>query len=150
MSAKLPNEQEVRRRVVAYLERNRLMVVATVADSTPWAATVFFAYDQNLNLYFYSREDTRHCREIARNPRVAVAVSHAQHAQNNFVRGVQMTGEARKVSAEGYAAAYARYRERFAWADRFSSDHVLYRIAPRQLWCIDEELLGHFNRVRVV
>ena len=50
------------------------MVVATYG-SHPWIATVYYTLDQDLNIYFLSDPNTIHCRQIAKNPKVAITIA---------------------------------------------------------------------------
>lgn len=124
------------------------MSLATASRNKPWSATVFFAYDKNLNLIFFSREDTRHCKDIHENPYVSVAMNQDQ--QGHGIEGAQITGRASKVSSREHKKFYALYKSRFKWADEFASDHALYLIKPSEVWYINEKLFGHFNRVRIL
>lgn len=142
-------QRAVRARIFSFVEKNRLMTLATARGGKPWVATVFFVYDRALSLFFYSRPDTIHCRAIKKNPFVAVAINHDWKDKEGNIRGLQITGRARRVTAREYRGAYTRYRGRFSWADDFQKNHVLYRITPKEIWYIDEKLFGHFYRVRV-
>ncbi len=137
-------------KVLEYLGRNRLMALGTSLRDKPWAATVFFAYDKKLRLLFFSRPDTRHCRNIAKNSHVSVVVNHAWKGKGGFIRGLQMTGRTSRVSGKEHERLYALYKARFKWADDFAQDHVLYIIEPKEVWYIDEKLFGNFFRVRVL
>ena len=66
------------------------MTLATCAGDTPWAATVFFASD-DLNLYFFSPPDSRHCQNLATNARVAVTVQE-DYQDWRKIKGVQLEG----------------------------------------------------------
>ena len=137
-------------RVLLHLKRNRLMALGTVVGGTPWGATVFYAFDRALNLFFYSREDTKHCRNIKKNPRVSVIINHAWKDPDGSIKGLQITGRAQKVLKKDYDRYYRLYKARFRWADEFAADHMLYRITPGEIWYIDEKFFGHFFRVRVI
>ena len=125
------------------------MALGTSYSDRPWAATVFFAYDENFNLLFYSREDTKHCRNITKNQYVSVVINHDWKDGRGHIRGLQMTGRAYKVLGQKYKRYYALYKSRFSWADDFAADHVLYLIKPSTVWYIDEKFFGHFYRVRI-
>lgn len=144
------SKRKLKIKAVEYLEKNRLMALGTCLRDKPWTATVFFAYDKKLNLYFYSREDTLHCRHIKKNPHVAVTMNHAWKDRQGKIRGLQITGKASKVPYHNYRKFYTLYKSRFKWADAFTADHVLYAIKPSEVWYIDEKLFGHFYRVRVI
>ena len=143
------NKKQLFKRVLRYLSRNRLMALGTARNNKPWLATVFFAYDQNCNILFYSREDTRHCQYIAKNPHVSIAINE-DHGTAGFIKGLQTAGKASKVRQRDYKKYYAIYKKRFPWADTFASDHILYIIKSTELHLIDQKFFGHFFRVRIL
>ena len=140
-------KKQIRKIAQDYLKRNRLMTLATSDRSKPWASTVFFAFDDKFNIYFYSRENTKHCQIIKSNPNVAIAINQ-DWGSRGLIKGFILTGLAAKVSKDHYATQYALYRKRFIWADKFK-DHVLYRIQPAEVWLIDQKVFKHFFRVRI-
>ena len=64
---------ELKQQLLDYLKSHNTMTLATCAGAAPWAATVFFASD-DLQLYFFSAPDSRHCQNLAVNSNVAVSV----------------------------------------------------------------------------
>jgi uncharacterized protein YhbP (UPF0306 family) len=138
-----------RTNILKFLSKNRLMSLATVAGNKPWAATAFFAYDKNCNILFYSREDTKHCRDIAKNQNVAVTFNQWNGTPNS-IKGLQIVGRASKIpiSSSSFSSLYSIYRTRYPWAEKFKSDHTLYVIRPKEIYYIDQALFGHFFRVR--
>lgn len=77
--------------VRSMLEAHNTLTLATSADGRPWAASVFFASDSRLNLYFVSDRRTRHGRDIAAAPVVAAAVN-PDCSRWGDVRGLQIEG----------------------------------------------------------
>lgn len=134
--------------VLTYLETNRLMALASSHNNKPWAVTVFFAYDTELNLYFYSKPDTEHCKQIDSNNQVAVAI-HQNWGEPGLIKGVQLTGICTKPTGEEYTTSFNVYSRCHNWAHTYP-DHVIYKIKPVVLYYLDHKLFGHFNRVRVV
>ena len=134
--------------ILKYLSKNRLMSLATSSKNKPWTVTVFFAYDKNCNILFYSRGDTKHCRDIAKNPNVAITFNQYT-GKPNSIKGLQITGRASQVSKRSFFRLYALYRQRYRWAESFKSDHTLYIIRPKEIHYIDQELFGHFFRIRI-
>lgn len=47
-------------------------------DGKPWISPVFFAYDDNYNIYWVSNKDSRHSKLIRSNPQVAIAIFNSQ------------------------------------------------------------------------
>ncbi|TAN57328.1 hypothetical protein EPN15_04745 [Patescibacteria group bacterium] len=131
-----------------YLKTNRLMALGTSFKDRPWSATVFFAFDNDFNILFFSREDTRHCQNIKKNKYVSIAINQ-DWGKPGLVKGLQMTGIASKVPAKQQKKYFLIYSERFPWAEEFP-DHSLYIIKPAEIHYIDQEFFGHFYRVKIL
>lgn len=140
--------EKIKETVLHYLEKNRLISIATVSENRPWSATTFFAYDKNLHILFFSRSDTRHAQNIAQNSHVSATINQVW-GRPGKVKGIQLVGTARKLEFGHSARFFEIFRSRFAWMDRYP-DHSLYIIEPTELWYLDHELFGHFYRVRVL
>lgn len=90
--------------VLSFLKEHRLMSVATYGEF-PWIASVFYAYDENLNLYFLSAPNTLHCQQIANNPKVAVNIVDSSQPVEGLKRGLQLWGDAGQLTDEAKAVA---------------------------------------------
>lgn len=104
---------DLRAEIRRMLEGHNTLTLATAAAALPWAATVFYASDAEFNLYFVSDHRTRHAREMAANPRVALAIN-ADVDNWNDVRGLQVEGQAARVDGAERAKALALYLAKFA------------------------------------
>jgi len=97
-------------RVRELLEHETTLVLATTADDgSPIATPLFYYSDAELNLYWLSSAESRHSRNLAARPRVAVTV-FAPVTDWREVRGVQMEGVAAETAGD---AILAEYRLRF-------------------------------------
>lgn len=134
--------------VRSYLKANRLMTLGTSLENRPWSATVFFAFDKDFNILFFSREDTRHCQNIKKNKYVSFAINQ-DWGKSGLIKGLQMTGIASRISKKQHAKFYSLYCARFPWAAEFP-DHSLYIIKPTEIHYIDQKFFGHFHRVKVL
>jgi hypothetical protein len=76
--------------------------LATVVEGTAHAASVMFALD-DFALYWTSDPGTRHSLAIEREARVAATVA-PDYSDFRLIRGVQIAGRARRLSAAGEAA----------------------------------------------
>lgn len=106
--------------------------IATTVDSIPWIATVCYAYDSNFNLYWFSRHNTRHSKEISLNPHVAAALSFP-YAIGDKPRGLQFIGIAKEIHdkksiLQGLKALKGRYK-----------------VSPRRIFTLRHELLSHIG-----
>ncbi len=86
---------ELKTQVLDYLRAHNTMTLATSSGDAPWAATVFFASD-DLRLYFFSAPDSRHCQNLAVNPKVAVTIQEDYHDWR-AIQGIQLEGRAELV-----------------------------------------------------
>lgn len=88
------------------------MTLATAKDESPWAASVFYAND-GFTLYFLSDPESRHSKDIAGNPVVAVTVNEDYHDWRK-IKGIQIEGKAELVNSEDeMAKAVATYVEKY-------------------------------------
>jgi uncharacterized protein YhbP (UPF0306 family) len=87
----------LKQQILAYLDNHNTMTLATCAGDAPWAATVFYASD-DLRLYFFSSPESRHCQNLAVNPRVAVTVQE-DYKDWREIKGIQLEGKVAPVEA---------------------------------------------------
>ena len=80
------------------LRDSREMVLATSVNNIPWTCVLVFGHDDKYNLYWMSQEDTRHSKEIVKNPRVAAVVNKQPTGEN--AKGLQIGGNAYKLETE--------------------------------------------------
>ena len=81
---------ELKEQILDYLRSHNTMTLATTVGDLPWAATVFFA-SEDLHLYFFSAPDSRHCQNLAANPRVAVTIQE-DYQDWRKIKGIQLEG----------------------------------------------------------
>ncbi len=83
---------DLRRRIADLLAAHTTMTLATIGpDGAPQAAAVFYAHDDDLNLYFLSEPTTRHGRNVAVNPRAAATIQ-ADGQDWQQIYGLQIEG----------------------------------------------------------
>lgn len=85
--------------IKGYIQDHYQMVVAT-NDDHPWIATLYYSFDDDLNLYFLSSPTTLHCQQILNNPHVAVSIADSPQAPTAKKIGIQIYGLAEKISGE--------------------------------------------------
>jgi len=127
------------------------LTLATCDSSVPWATSLFFARDENLNLYFLSGQRTRHIRNLLTSNSVAVTVN-ADYRTWNSIRGLQIGGTAAVVAQATRSEIVALYLDKFTELRKVVSapDDVLeqqiakalaasdfFRIRPKTIRMID-------------
>ena len=88
---------EERAAIRQMMEAHTTITLATCRDGEPWGASLFFASDSDLNLYFVSDYRTRHARDIGDGAEV-VATVNADCADWSGVKGLQIAGYAETVN----------------------------------------------------
>ncbi len=96
--------------VAKLLERNRYLVLSTCDGGKPWAATLEYVLDDNLDFYFFSTGDCLHAQHIAANANVAVAVFDSDQPAytssfSGVLNGVQIEATARLLDKSEYPDA---------------------------------------------
>jgi len=81
---------DLKQQILDYLHSHNTMTLATTQGDLPWAATVFFA-SEDFRLYFFSAPDSRHCQNLAANPRVAVTIQE-DYRDWRKIKGIQLEG----------------------------------------------------------
>ncbi len=95
--------------VETILRRNRTLVLSTANGTAPWITPLEYMIDGDLNLYFFSPDDSRHVRDLELNEKVAVAVFDREQGEYSSeasftLNGVQMEAVARRVPQAEYTA----------------------------------------------
>lgn len=121
-------------RIVRFLRRHHVLVLATAATGVPYCADLFYAYDQERNeLVFTSDETTRHGREMLLCPAVAGSVVLETRVVGR-VQGLQLCGCAER----GDERARKLYLQRFPYAAL--SPLTLWRLRPAFMKYTDNTL----------
>jgi uncharacterized protein len=141
---------ELKQQVLRYLEMHNTMTLGTCSGDLPWAATVFYASD-DLRLYFFSAPDSRHCQNLAANPRVAVTIQE-DYDDWRKIKGIQLEGTVTLVdSIVEKATAMTAYARKYPEVIRLFTDPAsglfykaflkvkFYCVVPQKLFFIDNE-----------
>lgn len=141
-----------------YLKDERICVVASCENNQPWAATVFYAYDNDVNIYFLSGLHRRHSKEILNNNRVAVAIAEHRYELGDKVKGIQVEGTCVPLSGVEAAEAFKCFKARFPQVDKLlhinlltdevssfptgTAVHRIWKLTPTRVKVFDEEKYG--------
>ncbi len=139
---------DLQKLIKAYLKEAKLMQIATTKGNKPWVATVWFASDNNFNLYFISRHNRRHSLEVAKNPHVAGAIVKPHKTLGDKTRGLQFEGVCHEVKGKEVIKGYLLLATRFPRVTKFilspkeiiekKTDHLLYKVSPSSIVLFDE------------
>lgn len=134
----------IEQRIREHIATAEVMQLATVKDGQPWACTVHFIADDDLNIYWFSLPERRHSQDIAANPRAAVAMAIKTTWP---VIGVQIEGDAAPVTDAAEIERVARqFADRHARGEKFvlgvlagTEENKPYRLTPRMIQIFDKQ-----------
>lgn len=143
--------------IKGFLEEYENMTLTTCVNDTPWGATVFFASDDALNLYFISDLRTRHAQDIAANTKVAVVIN-PNNQEHGKLQGLQLAGEGQMLNGKEVINAFAVYIKRYptiksliSSVEKLISGSIrIYRIRPARICFIDEARFGKGARQELI
>ena len=143
------------------IKANQYMTLATVGeDGVPWAAPVYYAFDERFNFFFVSAMDSRHVHDLSKTRTVAAAIFDSRVAAGEG-DGVQLQGRARAVVAAELVHALRVYFTRRFLDPRDREKHMdprkyahnglmwFYKIAPTQVFTLDLTVTDVDRRVEV-
>ena len=99
--------------VGSFLDSFSTLTLATYGPAGPWATSLFFARDEELNLYFVSSQRARHVKDLLSEPTVAVTVNGI-HDNWKDIRGLQIAGTAEIVTKNRRDDAAGLYLQKFS------------------------------------
>ena len=111
--------------VADYLDRHHVMTLATCGPDGPWAAAVFYV-NAGHTLFFLSSASSRHCRNLAQDPRCAATIQE-DYSDWAKIKGVQLEGLASEIRGDEEVRARQRYGDKFPVVGRLASPR---RAAP--------------------
>lgn len=135
---------DLRNLIKEYLNEAKLMQLATSINNQPWVCSVWFAADENLNIYYFSSTTRRHSEEVLKNPKVAAAIV-LPHTPNDTARGLQLEGTVEVlIKEEDIDKAISVYKDRIfpkhtidEFMDNKEKPHKFYKIKPTQFVLFD-------------
>jgi nitroimidazol reductase NimA-like FMN-containing flavoprotein (pyridoxamine 5'-phosphate oxidase superfamily) len=116
------------RRLVArgIIDANAYMTLATAdGDGRPWASPVWFAHDGYTTFYWVSRPDTRHSRNLAARPTVAIVIFDSTVAEGE-AQAVYIEAEAERVgdAEQAQAIEVVSHRSQARGGDQWTTSDV--------------------------
>jgi uncharacterized protein YhbP (UPF0306 family) len=134
----------LRKLIEDYLREARLMQLATSIDNQPWVCSVWFAADEDLNIYYFSSVTRRHSKEVLENNKVAGAMA-LPHIPEDPPRGLQFQGTVEELETEeDMEKAISVYSGRIFSKEKIKDlmghstrPHKFYKIKPTQFVLFD-------------
>ena len=132
-------------RVAQFLAAHHVATLASAGGDGPWAAAVFYVNDGN-TLYFLSSPNTRHCRNLKDDPRVAATMQDDCRDWQD-IKGVQLEGQVSELSGDEETQARHLYAAKYPLVGQLARAPAAivkalarvrwYRLTPARLYFID-------------
>jgi uncharacterized protein YhbP (UPF0306 family) len=146
----------LRENVRRYLRNHNVATLATSCNGKVQAAALFYVND-GYTLYFLSSPTSRHCLNLSQDPRVAVTIQ-GEYSNWFEIKGVQIEGDASKLSAAEEEQARRLYERKFPVVGLLTkapsaivkalSKVCWYKIVPYSLCFIDNSIgFGHRDEI---
>ena len=151
------SDDRIRRSISRILRENVLCSMSTLSPGNrPHINTAYFCYTPELELYFLSDPSSQHCRNLERNPALAMTIFRSAQAWGGQDRGIQLFGTCRRTRGRGaqdaerwYAArfsSYAKWMKGLSPAEQRQAallrSYAFYRFLPRRIKILDEREFG--------
>jgi uncharacterized protein YhbP (UPF0306 family) len=101
----------MRRKTLDYLKKHNVLTLATDGPQGLWTSAVFYV-NSKFNLFFLSSPESLHALNIAANPRISAAV-HEDYRDWQDIKGIQLEGEARRITGLEQSKAAIQYGLKF-------------------------------------
>ncbi len=93
------------------LETIRYATISSVDESgEPWAAPVWYVFDDNFNVYWWSPIDSQHSKNIASNSNIYITIFDSTASEGNGL-GIYLRSEARVVENDELDLAIDLYNQ---------------------------------------
>lgn len=134
---------DIKKLVENYLQRGKVIQLATSKDGQPWVCSVYYVIDGKLNIYWLSLPSRRHSQEVVANGKIAITVAVKL---DQPIIGVQAEGtvgtvseysEVRKVS-ELYVAKHNTGKDFYENFVDGKNKHSMYKFMPKKIVLFDE------------
>ena len=151
------SDPRVQRSLRRILRENVLCSISTVTGGNQaHVNTAYFAYSPNLEFCFLSDVDSVHCRNVERNPSMAIAIFRSAQTWGKQNRGIQLFGVCRPASGRDAVRAESAYGKRFPAYLRYVrstrgedrrmgaqlQSYRFYRFVPSTVKILDENEFG--------
>lgn len=137
----------MKQQILNYLKTQHLMSLATANKNKPWACTVYFTVDNDLNLYFVSPPESDHCRFLTKNTYVSCSIYDSGQNVNSKKEGLQLRGTAEVLSnVADIKKALELWNKANPGAEQYINyDNMEKKIITSKVYKITPAMIKYFN-----
>ncbi len=134
---------DLRKLIQEYYRDNRHMQLATVSNGQPWICTVYYATDNDFNLYWTSRRSRQHSIEISTDPKAAVTIVKDIERK----QALQIIGSAYEVDNNDILRVHKLYQEKFGQEDYDIEEMKSRNPDGRAYWVFKPSVISLWDEV---
>ncbi len=126
------------KRIIEFIKKHHVLTMATCVENESWCCNCFYVYIEDENSFlFTSDSDTKHIRMATLNAKVSGSVV-LETSVIGKIRGIQFTGELKKVENSENSKYTKKYLSRFPFAILHKTD--LWKIDLKMIKMTDNRL----------
>lgn len=131
---------ELRDNLEALLGLNTMTIATVSRDGDPHAAAVYFAGDDQLNLFFFSGKQSQHSKDMTHQPRAAVTVYPECFGWQD-IHGLQLRGVITPIREQSdWQPAWELYQVKFPFVSNLRdivARNELHKFSPDWIRLVD-------------
>jgi len=134
------------------LEENTLLTLSTSEKWQSHSCSVYYVFDEELNLYIWTEKNSLHVKHMKKNPKVAINIVDTSQKWGSMLKGLQISGEAKTISGKELVKVSALYIKRFPKVTKYIKkikdfifgelESELYKFKIKMIKVLDEERFG--------
>jgi uncharacterized protein YhbP (UPF0306 family) len=137
-----------RERLLSFLRKQQVVTVAVVEpEGTAHAAALFYAVDDELNLYVLTEPASRHGQAMARTGLVAGTIQRDRQ-EWQWIQGVQFRGRCRRLTGAARERGWNLFAARFPFVQHLSAAGLAQALGKTALWQIEPAWMRLINNRR--
>ncbi|OGK16705.1 hypothetical protein A2774_00200 [Candidatus Roizmanbacteria bacterium RIFCSPHIGHO2_01_FULL_39_12c] len=138
--------QKNKQKLLKYLRSQHTLYLATYDDES-WSATVFYAIDDNLNIYFISEPSTKHAKAFKKNRVVSAAIADSRQKLTDKKIGVQLHGVVYEVTNKNNLKTILSLWHKFnpGFEDVVNLSNLIKKVIKSRFYQISPTLIKFFN-----
>ena len=124
--------------IASFLKRNHIAVLATANRETgePHAATVYYATDSQMNVFFFTKQETKKNKNLTSNPRAALAIYEAATQSTAQISGPVTAVNDPDIIEKAHRLMKKYSKETAQSEDTplsklYAGDYILYKVWPQ-------------------
>jgi len=138
---------EIKEDVFKFIKGSGIMTLATQSKDGPWACTVYYGVDENMNLYIVTDPNSVHGKNMAKDNRVAFNIFDSQQKIDKPKRGVQGSGTIEIVKGIiNVTKALALWHKQNPGVEKKITIKELKKFADTKVFKITPTYLKFFNK----